>query len=70
MLAILAAILNFAIDVQLYNLQTAVKPLLGLANQQPKLYTKNLSSTSHVLNNLDDERRQQRYTEQSGREYE
>ncbi|EAP95571.1 hypothetical protein F0Z19_3648 [Vibrio cyclitrophicus] len=40
MLAILAAILNFAIDVQLYNLQTAAKPLLGLANQQPKLYTK------------------------------
>ncbi|MBE8578878.1 hypothetical protein IQQ51_25915 [Vibrio sp. OPT18] len=61
MLAILAAILNFAIDVQLYSLQTAANPRLGLANQQPSFTPKPKLYFTRTKK-LDDERRQQGYT--------
>ncbi|CAK3071185.1 conserved hypothetical protein [Vibrio crassostreae] len=49
MLAILASIFNFAIDVQLYKSKTAAITLLSLTNNRHSIY---------VLDHLDDERRQ------------
>ncbi|PMK84001.1 hypothetical protein BCT90_11335 [Vibrio lentus] len=66
MLAILAAILNFAIDVQFAD---SSKTTTWLSEPTTEALHQNLNSTSHVLNNLDDERRKQRYTQQSGRKY-